>query len=115
MKLLLDHCVPRRLGRLLVGHQVVTTAEIGWDRLRNGALLTAAGDAGLDAMITVDQNLRHQQNLATFPIAVVVMCSVSNDIDELAKLVPDTLVALETLQPKVLVEVRLSKPDQAAS
>ncbi len=76
-----------------------------WDRLRNGMLLNAAAQAGLDAMITVDQNLKHQQNLATLPIAVLVIRSVSNDIDELTKLVPLALEALTLLPPCQLVEV----------
>ena len=105
MKLLLDHCVPRRLGPLFVGHQVVTAAEMEWDRLRNGVLLSTAANAGIDAMVTVDQNLKHQQNLATLPIAVLVIRSVSNDIDELIKLVPLALEMLTQMPPRQLVEV----------
>lgn len=105
MRLLLDHCVPQRLERALEGHQVSTAAEMQWDRLRNGDLLAAASAAGFDALITVDQNLKHQQNLATLPIAVVVIRSVSNDIDELAKLVPLVLAALRTLPARRLIEV----------
>lgn len=81
-----------------------------WDRLRNGELLNAAAQADFDAMITVDQNLKHQQNLAALPIAVVVIRSVSNDIDELAKLVPVALAALTSLAPRQLVEVPPSEP-----
>ena len=76
-----------------------------WDRLRNGELLGAAGAAGFDALITVDQNLRHQQNLGTLPIAVVIIRSVSNDIDALMALVPSVLGALASLRPRELIEV----------
>jgi len=40
-------------------------------KLSNGALLKAA-DAQFDALITTDRNLRHQQNLAAYRLAIVV-------------------------------------------
>jgi len=50
---------------------VTTAGQMGWHRLRNGKLLsTAAGQ--FDVMLTVDQNLRHQQNLTNLPLAVIV-------------------------------------------
>ncbi len=100
MKLLLDHCVPHRLREMLPGHETSTASAHGWDRLRNGSLLAAAAAAGFDAVITVDQNLKHQQNPATLPIAVVVIVSRSNDIDALRRAMP--AVALASLKPRVL-------------
>jgi len=76
-----------------------------WDRLKNGELLAAAGAAGYDVVITVDQNLKHQQNLERLPVAVLVICAVSNDIEALSKLLPDVLAALSVLEPRRLVEV----------
>jgi hypothetical protein len=40
--------------------------------LKNGRLLQAAAGQ-YDAPITVDQNLRYRQNLATLPVPVVVL------------------------------------------
>ena len=105
MKLLLDHCVPRRLAKSFTTHQVATAADMQWGRLRNGALLAEAARAGFDALVTVDQNLKHQQNLAALPLAVVVLRSPSNDIDDLTKLVPLVLAALASLMPSTLIEV----------
>jgi predicted nuclease of predicted toxin-antitoxin system len=36
MKVLLDECLPRKLGRLLVGHEVTTVQEAGWSGVTNG-------------------------------------------------------------------------------
>lgn len=105
MRVLLDHCVPRAFARLLAGHEVGTAAERGWGRLKNGSLLFAAASAGYDAMITVDQNLRHEQNPADLPLRVVVMIAPSNDIDDLARLAPGVLNALAQMPPRTLVEV----------
>jgi hypothetical protein len=70
-RVLLDHCVPRPFGGLLVGCTVATAAEMGWTRLTNGELLDAAQAAGFEVLITADKNLRYQQNLATRQLAII--------------------------------------------
>jgi hypothetical protein len=79
---------------------------MGWDALKNGELLTAAGSK-FDVFITVDSKLKHQQNLSALPIAVVVMIAPSNRYDDLAPLAPKVLAALATLAPNTLIEVWL--------
>jgi hypothetical protein len=97
MRLLLDECVPKRLSRELPGHEVRTVHEAGWAGISNGALLRAASDA-FDVMLTVDQGVKHQQNLAGLRISVVIMVAASNDIDDLRPLIPAVLKALSTMQ-----------------
>ena len=63
MRVLFDKSAPYGLARHLEGHIVSQTHELGWDRLSNGDLLTAAEQAGFDAFLTADKNLRYQQNL----------------------------------------------------
>lgn len=41
--------------------------------LNNGALLNAAEAAGFDLLVTTDQRIRYQQNLAYRRIAIVVL------------------------------------------
>ena len=48
-----------------------------WTSLGNGALLEQAATA-FDVLLTADQNIEFQQNLATLPIAVVVLVADSN-------------------------------------
>ena len=48
---------------------------MGWAALSNGALLASAEVAGFDILITADQNLSYQQNLASRRIAIVVLTS----------------------------------------
>jgi hypothetical protein len=52
---------------------VRTAAQQGWDKLRNGDLLTAAEEAGFDLFVTTDKNMRFQQNLTGRKIAIVVL------------------------------------------
>jgi hypothetical protein len=106
MRLLLDECVPRRLKRELLLHDVLTVAEAGWAGLKNGALLRAA-DGSIDVLVTVDQGLQYQQNLSGLRIAIAILVAPSNDIDDLRPLIPGLLGALEGLLPGTITRVGL--------
>ncbi|HEY4083502.1 MAG TPA: DUF5615 family PIN-like protein [Burkholderiaceae bacterium] len=77
MHILLDEDVPRRLGALLVGHEVSTVPACGWAGVKNGKLLALAGSR-IDVFLTMDRNLEFQQNLSTLPVAVLVVEALSN-------------------------------------
>ncbi len=104
MRILLDESLPRPLSRLLVGHDVSTVAREGWASLSNGALLQQAA-VTFDVVLTADQNIEFQQNLATLPLAVVVLIAESNRLESLEPLVPALLDALNNLQPGTLRRV----------
>ena len=75
MLVLLDENVPQRLRLLIVSHDVRTVAYQGWSGLLNGALLTAAEEAGFEVFVTADQSIHYQQNMASRSIALVVLSS----------------------------------------
>ncbi len=77
MNILFDQGTPVPLRRHLSEHTVTTTYEHGWASLANGHLLAQAEQAGIDLLITTDQNLRYQQNLRERRIAIVVLRSTS--------------------------------------
>jgi hypothetical protein len=95
VNVLLDHCVPRAFGRLLVGHSVRTTGSMKWDGLRNGELLAVAA-AQFGVFITVDGGIRHQQNVGELPVPVFALVAPSNKIEDVAPLAPRLLVLLGT-------------------
>lgn len=70
-RVLLDHCVPRRVRQALVDCETATAFQRGWAQLKNGALLKAAEDAFYDVLVTADKNLRYQQQLTGRRIAIV--------------------------------------------
>jgi hypothetical protein len=72
-RVLLDHNVPEGVRSLLPGHDVTTTREMGWSRLANGALLTAAERAGFEVFVTGDRNIRFQQTLVGRQLALIVL------------------------------------------
>jgi len=73
MRVLFDQATPVPIRTHLVGHDVRTAAQQGWDTLKNGDLLAAAEADGFEVLLTTDKNMRYQQNLAGRKIAVVVL------------------------------------------
>ena len=102
MRIILDECLPRKLGLELPGHLVATVPQAGWAGMSNGKLL-ALIVGNYDAFITVDKNLPAQQKTAALPFGVVIVRSASNKLSDLKPLVPRILAALAALQPNQVV------------
>lgn len=114
MRLLLDHNLDWRLWELLQPHEVTTTRQLQWDRYENGELLKAAQDS-FDVLLTTDANLYHQNKVAAYNIAVIVLRAYRNSYASLAPLIPETLSLLENIQPGevryVYVDEKLRQSD----
>jgi hypothetical protein len=105
MRVLLDECVTRYLKRDLPGHEVFTVEEAGFKGLKNGRLLQAA--AGLyDVLVTVDQNLQHQQNAETLPLPVIMLSAARSTYPMLKPLMPRVLEALEKIESGRVVVIK---------
>ena len=69
MKLLLDEAAPRRLASSFPQPFTLRTVqEMGWAGTGNDLLLRLAAAAGLDALVTVDRGIEHQQNVNEVPL-----------------------------------------------
>jgi hypothetical protein len=74
----------------LAGHEVHTVEEAGIKGLENGDLLKA--ESGLyEVLITVDQNLPYQQNIAGLNIATLILAAKKNSYVRLKPLIPRAL------------------------
>ncbi len=104
MRVLLDANVPRRLQRHVVGHDVSTAREMGWNALPDGALL-AMIDGQLDCLVTMDKSLPFQQRIEGRSFGVIILRAKSNRIGDLLPLVPALLEALEGIAPGEAREV----------
>ena len=105
MRVLLDEQLPRQLALLLTGHDVRTVQQQSWAGLKNGQLLDAAEGAGFTVLVTGDRNLQFQQNLAPRQLGVIVLCGVSNALEDLMPLVPAAINAIEVVQPGQVLRV----------
>jgi Domain of unknown function (DUF5615) len=88
MRILLDESLPHDLAVLISGHQVSTVCDEGWASIKNGKLLALAATK-FEVFLTADRHLEFQHNLATLPIAVVVLIARKNRIQDLAPLLPE--------------------------
>ena len=104
MKVLIDECLPRRLTRGLPGHDVKTVQQAGWSRKTNGELLRLM-QAHFEVFITIDNNLIHQQNLKSLPIALIVLRAKSNKFEDIEPLIPEILKALQTVKLADVVKI----------
>ena len=77
MRVLFDQGTPEPLRHSLTPHEIATAFERGWSKLTNGELLDAAEKEGFAVLVTTDSNLKHQQNLWSRRIAVVVLTTPS--------------------------------------
>lgn len=105
MRILLDECVPRRLRQELPGNDVRTVPEMGWSGKKNGELLQLMNGQGFEVLVTVDQNIRLQQNLQGAGIAVVILIASSNRLADLVPLAPSALASLGSIKPGDIVEI----------
>ena len=77
---------------------------MGWAGKKNGELLALMARVGFEVLLTVDQNLRDQQNLAASGVAVVVMVASNNHLADLVPLMPAVEAALSRIQAGNVVE-----------
>lgn len=94
MRILLDNCVDHRAGGLFVGHEVTHARDLGWENFGNGELLAAASKARFAVMVTVDKNIRYQQNLDRLPITVLEINASDVRLQALRKMAAQMHAAL---------------------
>ena len=74
MKTVVDEGVPFRFaGELRRRGLDVRDFVNEWRGLQNGRLLERIRDAGFECLMTCDKNLRHQQNLARWNLALITL------------------------------------------
>lgn len=109
MKFVLDHCVPATLTKFLVGYDIQRAGQMGWARLANGKLLSAAETAGYDVLITVDKGFATQQTMSGRRISVILIDSPDTRAKALVLLIPKLTAAMEAPTPGSIV--RIAKDD----
>ena len=110
MKILFDHGTPRPLSQELPGHSVDTAAAKGWDRLVNGDLIHSAEQDGYEILVTTDQSMRHQQNLAGRRLSIIVLLSQALPYAE--SKITEIRAAIAEAQPGEVREVYIPTRDE---
>lgn len=107
MRVLLDEDLDVRLRHhFAVGIDVVTVQHRGWKGLNNGRLLAAA-EAEFDALVTGDDSLLSQQNLAQFDLALLILRARSKALGHLIELMPQVQELLPKLRSGKVLRIFL--------
>jgi len=106
MKIILDECVPKRFKQYCGGNDVSTVREMGWASLVNGELTKRMSNAGVEVFITIDKNLRYQQNVAELPFGIIVLDVKTNRLPDIVPLVPSLQPELSSVRVGTIVEIK---------
>lgn len=88
MKILLDENLPKQLkADFGPGYDVKTVRDMGWLGKKNGELLGLIVFNGFDFFVTIDQNLRYQQNLDRIELKIFLLLAINNRRETLQALV----------------------------
>ena len=98
MRILVDECVDWRILRDLTAYDAKTVRQLGWEHVDDGELLSLAATQ-FDVFLTVDKDLRYQQNIAAFDIAVIVLRGRTTRLGDLRELLMPLQDALRTARP----------------
>lgn len=95
MKILLDENLPRQLkADFGPEYEEKTVRDMGWLGKKNGELLGLIVFNGFDFFVTIDKNLRFQQNLDRVELTIFLLLAVNNRRETLQVLV-------ETIKDKI--------------
>ena len=101
-RVLFDENMPRKLRRDLPEFYIRTAQEQGWSADKNGQLLKQLTDA-FDVLVTIDQNIRHQQNLPRYNLGVVAIEIPDTRLVFLRQLLPEIREAITAVKPGELI------------
>jgi hypothetical protein len=77
---------------------------MGWGGITNGKLLALAQQQ-FDVFVTIDQNLEHQQNVASLRLGVVVVVVPDNNIRFFKPLFAELLSAIQAVAGGKVISV----------
>jgi hypothetical protein len=92
------------MHKLLVSHECTTAQRCGWGGIKNGELLRSA-EGKFEVFITSDQNIRYQQNLAGFQIAILELST--NDLRRIEAATALVRSAVDAAQPGQVQHVKV--------
>jgi predicted nuclease of predicted toxin-antitoxin system len=97
VKILLDENLPIGLKTVFpLGFEVKTVREMKWNGKKNGELLGLMTFNGFEVFITIDKNLKNQQNLNKFNISVFLLMAINNRRETLESLISKAITKIES-------------------
>ena len=88
MKILIDENIDVNFKKDLFEFETKTVRDNNWVGIKNGELLKLAVNNGYDVFVTLDSNIRHQQNLSKLEITIFVLKSMDSRLSNLKLFIP---------------------------
>lgn len=107
MKILLDECVPYNLLKELRNKglkNAFTVKMMGWEGFKNGDLIKIA-DTQFDVFITIDKNLKYQQNLKRIRMAILLLAVKDNRVSTVLGKTNLILISIENIESGQFIEI----------
>ena len=87
------------------GHEAHSAEWPGLKGKKNGELLLAAEVSGYQVLLTVDHGIPRQQTMAGRSLAIILIRSRTNQMEDLLPLAPAIITVLESIQSGQIVVV----------
>ena len=81
-----------------------TVRDASWSGKEYEELLSLA-EQKYQFLVTIDKNIKHQQNLAGRKISILIIRTVSNDYEGIRHLIPAAVEALKSIHPGHFLEI----------
>ena len=95
MRILLDENMPAKVTYDFgEGHEVHTVKDMQWLGKKNGELLGLAAFNGFDVVVTLDRNLKNQQNLDKVSLKFIVLLAMNNKPETIKPFLAKIMVIL---------------------
>ena len=105
MRILFDENMPYAFARELVGYECTSVMRLNWRGTENGALLSRAEQAGFEVLVTLDDDMRGEQNMDGRKIALLIVKPAGQGKAAMRAMTGEVLLALAGIQPGELCVV----------
>lgn len=108
MKLLLDENLPIKLKIQFSDiHQVFSVVEMGWSGKKNGQLMKLLLESEFDGLVTIDKNLKYQQNIDKYSVLIIILNAKNNKLETLEPFVQEINKLTSEKVNKNILEVNI--------
>ncbi|OFW42361.1 MAG: hypothetical protein A3J28_10275 [Acidobacteria bacterium RIFCSPLOWO2_12_FULL_60_22] len=104
MRVFLDACIDPRVSEAFSDHEVRTAVELGWQRLKDNALVALLQDQ-FDVLVTADQGFEHQQNLKTLRFGLLILHVQRNKVEFYRPLFGQMQAAVAQVKPGEVIHI----------
>ncbi len=89
MKILLDENIPVEIKKefKLLDLSVLSVKDMNWQGVKNGTLLRELVNENFDALITMDKNIKNQQNIGKANLMIIILKAHDNKLQTLKPLI----------------------------